>query len=330
MGATRLNSFKGRTIVLLVIVAVSALGAGLAYLLTRPSQDDFQLAHTKQIGDATTAREALVPAVNEYLAAFKAAYNESKSAEQATQKAKPQLDAFKKAEADATDAISVLDESRIAFDGETGPALKQFGADYEAEVDFYAGLVASYADYTVLFATDANRCSGVFVGESDGLGDRKAKLDAAAKRCYAALDALKTSSNQAYADYARKVERRVKRLQADATTTVKAEQSLKQFEQRADDYQRQYDEAKARNASDEEVLKVADDLKAFNAEIAENKAAFDFAVKNYLDTVKDIPGLYSAVFDTDVPARQKYYDQLIGFRTSVLSLLIDSKLERSS
>src|SRR5690348_9363774 len=147
MEATRSNPLKKWQIILLVVLVAVAAGAGLTYLLTRPSQDDFQSAKTTQMGDATKARKALIPAVNDYLAAFKAAYNDSKSAEQATQKAKAQFDAFKKAEADATAAIDALGKSRIAFDGETGPALKQFKADYVAEVDFYAGLVESYADY---------------------------------------------------------------------------------------------------------------------------------------------------------------------------------------
>lgn len=330
MQATRLISKKWRLIVAFGAIAVLAIGAVLAFALTRPSQADFRSARTTQIRNATKAREALAPAVNTYLAAFKAAYNESNSAEQATQKAKPEFDAYKQAEANAIDAIDVLSSSRIAFDGETGPAITQLEKDYAAEVEYYTGLVESYADYTVLFAKEADRCSGIFVGESDGLADRKAKLDAAATRCLTALDTLKESSNMTYVDYAKKVERRVKRLQADAAATVKAEKTLKQFEARAADYQRQYAEATARGASDAEILELADELKVFNAQIADNKANFDFAAKSYLDTVKEMPTLYGAVYATEVPTKQKYYDQLIDFRTSVFTLLVDSKLEHSS
>jgi DNA repair exonuclease SbcCD ATPase subunit len=303
MQSNRLNTARGRLTVLFVLLAIVAIGAGLAYMLTRPSQSDFEAANTTQISDATKAREALAPAVNTYLAAFKAAYNETNSAEQATRKAEPEMKAFKEAEAEALEAIAALDESKIAYDGDIGPAVKQLEADYAAEVTYYASLLSDYPRYNGLFSKNADGCSGVFVGEADGLSDRKAQLDVAAKQCFAALDALKASKNLTYAEYAKKVERRVKRLQADAATTVKAEQTLKNFEKRAADYQRQYDEAKARNASTDEILKLADELKTFNAQIATNRSTFEFAAKNYINTVKELPDLYSNVYGTDVPTR---------------------------
>jgi hypothetical protein len=326
MQPNRLNTVRGRVIALIVILAIVVICAGLAYVLTRPSQTDFKAASATQITDASKAREALAPAVNAYLAAFKAAYNETNSAEQATQKAAPKMKEFKSAEAKALESIAVVDESKIAYDGDIGAAVKQLEADYVAEVAYYASLLNDYPMYNDLFSKNADGCAGVFVGEADGLSDRKIKLDAAAKQCFVATGELKASKNPTYAEYAKKVERRVKRMQADAAATVKSEQTNKEFEQRAADYQRKYDEAKARNAPTEEILKLADELKKFNAQIDVNQSAFDFAAKSYLATVKELPDIYSSVYGTDVPAKQKYYDQLIDFRTSVLSSLVNGRI----
>lgn len=326
MQPNRLNTVRGRVTIVAVLFAITVIGVGVAYMLTRPSQSDFEMAQSTQIGEVTTAREALAPAVNTYLAAFKAAYNETNSAQQAIQKAEPEMKAFDKAEAAAMDAIDRLDDNKITYDGDIGPAVGQLGTDYAAEVAYYASLVKDYPAYTTLFANNVDSCSGIFVGGADGLSDRKAKLDAAAKQCFATLDTLKTSKNLTYAEYAKKIERRVKRLQADAATTVKAEQALKEFEQRAVEYQRRYDAAKARNASDEELFKLADELKAFNAQIDANRSTFDVAAKSYIATVKELPDLYSNVYGVEVPAKQKYYDQLIGFRTGVLSSLVNGRI----
>lgn len=313
-------------IALLIVVGLGVAVAAAAYALTRPSQDDFTTAKTTQLKAIGETRKDVVPAVNEYLAAFKAAYNESKSAESASSAVKDEHDAFKQAVASSETSLKALDDNRVSNDSDVGPAIDQLTTDYEAELTFYSGLVNDYPKYTTLFAEGAGGCSGIFVGQADGLADRKSKLDAAAEQCYEALSELKRSSNVVYADYAKKIERRVKNLQADADTTVKAEQSLKEFEKRAADYQRQYADATARSAPDEEIQKLADELKQFNAEIDDNRANFDFAAKNYLDTVKEIPGLFSAVFDTNVPAKQKVYSQLIDMRTQVLESLLNGRV----
>jgi hypothetical protein len=126
------------------------------------------------------------------------------------------------------------------------------------------------------------------------------------------------------------VERRVKQMQSDAATTVKSEQAYKQYETRAAEYQRRYAEATARGASEEEIFKLADELKEFNAQIKDNKATFDFAAKNYLDTVKAMPQLYGDVYQTAVPAKQKYYSQLVDFRTTTLMYLLDSSMKHKA
>lgn len=327
MQPTQVNPLARR--IVLAVIAVLALG-GIAvlimYALNRPQEADFQAAQSSQITEATKARKSLIPAVNTYLAAFKAAYNESKSVHSASEAAKKEYDAFKAAASKASSAMKTLSDSRIANDSEVGVSVKQLKQDYDAEVAFYTGLVESYPEYTTLFAEGSGGCSGIFVGETNGLADRKKKLDAAAAKCNEALATLKKSSNSSYAEYAKKVEHRVKRMQADAATVLKAEQTLKQYEKRAEDYKQQYAEATARGASEEEILKLADELKKFNAQIADNRASFDFASKNYLKLVKEMPELYSSVYGTDVPAKQKHYNQLIEFRTSVLKSLVESKL----
>lgn len=327
MQSTRTFTPRRIFIAIIGVLILAAIAAAVVYAVTRPTDADYDAAKTSQLNKATKAREALTPAVNAYLTAFKAAYNRSDSAESATTKAKPEYDAYKKAERTAYDAMTALSDSRISNDGETGAAVDQLKQDYDAEVTFYTGLVESYADYTVLFATQANRCSGVFVGQAEGLADRKNKLDQAAGRCFAALDDLKQSANVSYVEYAKKVERRVKQMQSYAATTVAAEKKLKEFEARAAEYQQEYAEAKKRNASADEIYKLADELKAFNAQIAENKADFDFAAKRYISTVKEMPTLYADVYDKAVPAKQDYYDRLVDMRTSVLSLVLESKGE---
>lgn len=326
MQPTQPTSTKRRIIVAAIIAAcLAAVAAAAVFALTRPSQDDFKAAKA-QIPEAVEARKGLAPAVNDYLAAFKKAYNQSKSVDKASRAAKPEYDAYQAAAAKASAAMQKLADNRAANDADAGSSIRQLKQDYDAEVTYYTGLVESYPEYTALFAQGSDGCSGIFVGQADGLADRKKKLDAAASRCYEALDELKRSRNASYVDYAKKVETRLKRLQADAATTVAAEKKLKEYQQRAQDYQQQYAEAKKRNASEEEILKLADELKAFNAEIADNRATFDFAADNYLDTVKEMPSLYSDVYATAVPAKLKYYTQLIGFRSTVLGHVIDSHI----
>lgn len=320
--ATSPNTRRIALVVAAVIATVAVILA-VIFITTRPNQDDLKASKT-QVSDAVEARRELAPAVNEYLAAFKAAYNKSKSADKAKEAAKPEYAAFKKAAAKASASAKVLTDNRASNDSDVGTSIRQFTEDYDAEVAYYTGLVDVYADYTILFAQDADRCAGIFVGQSDGLADRKRQLDAAAKQCYSALNELKQSSSSAYAEYAKKVERRVKRMQSDAAATVEAEKKLKEYQERATDYQRQYDAAKKRNAPATEIQALADELKEFNAEISQNRANFDYAAKSYLDTVKEMPSLYADVYGKDVPAKLKYYSQLIDFRSKVLEHVIDS------
>jgi hypothetical protein len=318
------NIFAG----VLVLLAITAVTTLIVFLFRLPNQQDYQLAKDSQLAAATSAREALRPALNEYLAAFKAAYNQSGTPEAASRSAQKQYDAYKQAESTARAAIGELENNRITNDGETGTVVNQLSRDYEAEVTYFTGLVESYPAYTVLFSDKQKQCSGVLVGDTTGLADRKQKLDAAATDCFKALDTLKQSSNTTYVDYAKKIERRVKQLQQYVATIVRAEQNNKDYEVQAAVIQQRISEATARNASEDEFNKIVTELKQMNAKVAENRADFDFASKRYLSTIKELPTLFGNVYDKDVPAKVKNFEQLHDMRMKVLVLTLDEKLIR--
>ena len=310
----------GAVVVLITLIAVVLL------VVRQPSQKDYQRAKDTQIGDLTAARTALRPAVNEYLAAFKKAYNESDSPEQASAAAKPQYDAYQQAAQKARTAMRALEDNRVSNNTDTGTAVQQLTHDYDAEITYFTGLVESYPEYTVLFSNKQKQCSGIFVGATTSLTDRKQKLDAAATSCYAALSKLKQSANTTYVDYAKKIERRVGQMQRYAATVVQTEKTNKDFEAQAAVFQQRYAEATARGASDDELYKLADEIKQFNVKIDENKAEFDYASSRYLSTVKEIPTLFENVYSKDVPAKLKNFEQLHDIRTKVLTLLLEGKL----
>lgn len=318
------NIFAG----VLVLLAIAAVTTLILFLFRLPNQQDYQLARDSQVAAATSAREALRPALNEYLAAFKAAYNQSGTPEAASRAVQKQYDAYKQAESTARAAIGELEKNRMTNNGETGTIVKQLSRDYDAEVTYFTGLVESYPAYTVLFSDKQKQCSGVLVGETTGLADRKQKLDAAATDCFKALDTLKQSSNTTYVDYAKKIERRVKQLQQYVATIVRAEQNNKDYEAQTAVFQQRVSDATARNASEVELNKIVTELKQMNAKLEENRADFDFASKRYLSTIKELPTLFGNVYDKDVPAKVKNFEQLHDMRTKVLVLSLDEKLIR--
>lgn len=322
----RVRNIAAAALGLLAVIALTAL---IVYLFRLPSQQDYQLAKDTQVAAATSARQALRPALNEYLAAFKSAYNQSGSPEDASRAAQKQYDAYKQAESKARAAISDLEKNPITNDGETGTVVTQIARDYDAEITYFTGLVDSYPAFTVLFSDKQKQCSGVFVGDTSGLADRKQKLDAAAAECFKALDNLKRSSNTTYADYAKKIERRVKRLQESVATIVRAEQNNKDYEAQAAVFQQRVSEALARNAPADEVNKLTDEIKQLNAKVAENQADFDYASKRYLSTLKELPTLFGNVYDKDVPTKVKNFEQLHDMRVKVLTLLLDARLIKS-
>ncbi|MFI5491766.1 hypothetical protein [Actinoplanes sp. NPDC051859] len=312
--------------------ANEAFGAALKPLVATagPKKDggrpDYQATKDVKIGELKAARAALAPAVNKYLAAYKAAYNEQKSPEAASQKASPEYEAFKTAEQKASAASNALAEDPVSGDEEIGTAIELLKRDYDAEVTFFKGLVESYPAYTSLFSESSQQCSGLLVGKDNGLDDRKAKLDAAAARCQVALDGLKKSVNSTYADYALKIERRMKQLQEYAAATAQGERELAGFQAEVAGFQNKVAEAEARNAPDAELLALAAEIKGGTAKIKESKAGFDFAARGYLRTVKELPVLFGDVYDKQVPARLKTYGKVNDARTDVLSFVLEGKI----
>lgn len=326
METPNLKSKRGIAIGIVALLVLAVAVVVIVLLVRQPGQKDYQLAKDTQVGTVTSARAALRPAVNEYFAAFKKAYNETDSLEQASEGAKPQYESYKQVAQKAAAAMQALEDNRVSNDRDTGAAVKQLKQDYDAEVSYFTGLVESYPEYTVLFSDKQKQCSGVFVGATTSLTDRKQKLDAAAKSCYAALSALKQSANVTYVDYAKKIERRVGQMQRHAATVVQSERNNKDFEAQAAVFQQRYAEATARGASDDELYKLADEIKQLNAKVDENKAEFDYASSRYISTVKEIPTLFENVFSKDVPAKLKSFEQLHDIRMKVLMILLEGKL----
>lgn len=326
MEVSKLKSKRGILIGSVVLLILTTAVAAIFFLVSQPNQKDYQLAKDSQLGDVTSARAALRPAVNEYLAAFKKAYNESGSPEQASRAAEPQHKAYKQAAEKATAAMQALKNNRVSNDRDTGAVVKQLQHDYDAEVTYFTSLVESYPEYTVLFSDKQQQCSGVFVGATTSLTDRKQKLDTAAKSCYAALDALKKSANVTYVDYAKKIERRVGQLQRYAASIVQTERNNKDYEAQAAVFQQRVAEATARNASDDELNALTAEIKQLNAKIDENRAEFDYASSRYLSTVKELPTLFGDVYGKDVPAKIKNFEQLHDIRLKVVKILVEGRL----
>ena len=113
---------------------------------------------------------------------------------------------------------------------------------------------------------------------------------------------------------------------AAPAATEQAEREYKSFESEVAQYQKKVREATARNASDQELNKLTEEIKGVNARITESQAGFDFAAKRYVTTVKEMPTLYSDVYDKTVPAKLKNLGGLIDVRSKVLKLVVDNKL----
>jgi hypothetical protein len=77
------------------------------------------------------------------------------------------------------------------------------------------------------------------------------------------------------------VQNRVNQLEIDGAATAKAEQSLGPFNASKDQLTQKVDDAYARNASEQELLAIADELKGMNDQIKASKSEFDFAAKRY-------------------------------------------------
>jgi len=320
---------RRKSMMLFAVVGVfvaAAVIAGIVVLLNQPRESDYQALNDSQLKSVAQTRKELIPTLNKYLADYKAAYNATGSIQSASDRAKPSYEAFSKARTAATAAIKTVADNRTANDASAGSALALFADAHQAEVDYLSGLVEDYPRYTAIFARKEKLCSDIFIGETSDLAERQQKLDQAVTDCYPALTKLQQSAHASYAPYAHKAERRIKKMQEYAASTAKAEREFTALTSEVEAYQKKVSEATARNASEQELNKLTAELKSVNARISESRTGFDFASKRYLSTVKEMPSLYSDVYDKDVPAKLKNLSKLIDVRTQVLQLVVDDKL----
>lgn len=312
--------------VIVAVVIALAIGATVFMLFRQPSTEDYRRANDSQLTAATEALDDLQPAVNEYLTAFKTAYNSTGSVDAAHDKAKSKHDAFIEAKNVATKAINVLISNRASNDGEVGPAIRQLHEAYTQEVDYMAGLVESYDEYTRLFSSKEKICSDMFIGKTSSLADREQKLDAAIDDCYEALATLKDSANPTFAEYAKKVEKQLKELQEYAKTVAQSEKDYAELKSEASTLEKQVATALREDASDEKLNQLRDKIAAVNKRVTQSQAEFDFASKRYTSTIKEMPTLYGDVFSTHIPTKLENIEKLIDNRVAVLKLALEEKL----
>jgi hypothetical protein len=261
-----------------------------------------------------------------YLAAYKKAHLAG-GRDKAEQDSKKELDAFKEAEASAREAMGTLKTARGVDERELTDAIAQFEDSYVGFVDYMAGLVDSYPQFHGLFGEGNDGCQGIFIGgRAANLTERATLLTEAAGICRSATEKLRQSKNPTYADYALRVQNRVNQLEIDGAASAKAEQSLGPFNASKDQLTQKADDAFARNASEQELLAIADELKGMNDQIKANKSEFDFAAKRYKKTVEEMPSLLQDVYSKHVPDEMKYFESVIPIRLTVLESVIDNAL----
>lgn len=321
---------KGFIVLVSVLVALLLIAAGAVTVTNLARQQDREsllLLKDEQIKTLVDARGKLQPAANAYLAAYKEAKNAGGTRETAEQDANEEREAFKQAEASARASMGTLKANRGVEEGQVSDAVTQFEDSHLGFVDYMAGLVDSYPQFDALFSEGGESCQGIFIGDrAANLNERKDLLTEAAGICRNATEELGQSKNPTYVEYARRVENRVKQLEADAAATAKGEQDVAAFTATKDQLVLKADEASARNAPAEELLDIADEAKSLNESIKANKSEFDFAAKRYTKTVKEMPSVLEAVFSTHVSAEMKYYGSVISLREDVLKAVIDDEL----
>ena len=159
-----------------VVVTVLLIAlAAVALTNVSKQQDRESLAHMKNehLAALLVAKEKLPTAVDAYLAAYQKALNAEGSREKAERASKDELDAFTKAEASARLTMTKLRESRGAGHDDVRDAVAQFDDSYLGYVDYMAGLVVSYPQFSSLWGDDEAPCQGIFIGDkSSSLTER--------------------------------------------------------------------------------------------------------------------------------------------------------------
>lgn len=323
-GRKKFVVLAGVVLSLLLIASVIATVTGFA---RQQDRDSLLLLKNEQLKTLVDARSQLQPAANTYVNAYKKAHLAAGSRDKAEQDSKKEHDAFKQAEASARDAMGTLKAGRGISEGQVSESIAQYEDSYVGFVDYMAGMVDSYPQFHALFGERDNSCQGIFIGgRAVTLSERAKLLIEAASECRSATDELAKSKNSTYVEYALRLANRVSQLEVDAAATATAEKEVESFTSQADQLTQKSNEALNRNASAEELLKIADELKNMNARIKANQSAFDYASKRYLSTVKEMPSLLDDVFSKHVPDEVKYYDTVIPARLNVLEAVMDDEL----
>ncbi|WP_091465734.1 hypothetical protein [Paenarthrobacter nitroguajacolicus] len=316
------------SIAVVVAVVASVVVIALTNFAGQQRRESLALLKDERLTALVEARGKIQPAVNAYLAAYKKARNAPASREEAEKNSVKERDEFQQA---VNSARTTLNDVQTGYgageeaDG-IGVAAAQLGDSYQAYLDSMEGLVESYPLFEGLFREDAG-CSGLFVGsKAANLRERQTLLTQAAVPCREAVNQLKQSKNVSYVEFARTLDNEIAQLESHAETTAKSEENYNEFVRLKDEYVKKVDDATARNAPEAEYLKIADELKALNTRIKNNRSEFDFAAKRYLNGVKDMPTLVEDVFSKNVSAQIKHHDTVIPVRVQVLKDAIDAEL----
>ncbi|WP_235036239.1 hypothetical protein [Arthrobacter sp. 18067] len=314
------------SVVVLLVIAAAAV-VTVTQISGQQRKESLQLLKEGQLTALVDSRAKLQPAANEYLAAYKKARNAPASQEEAEKNSQKERGEFQKAADEARSALQKVQSAHESRADGIGVAIGQLEDSYEGFIDHMEGLVESYPQFEGLFRADGAGCNGLFVGSKAAtLRERQTLLGQAAAPCREAADQLKQSKNVAYVEFARTFDNRVGQLESNAEVTAKSEENYNEFVQLKDQLVQKTNEATARNASDEELLKIADEAKALNTRIKNNRSEFDFAAKRYLSGVKDMPVLVEEVFSKKIAAEIKSYDAVIPLRVQILKDAVDVEL----
>jgi hypothetical protein len=316
-------------IAIVLAVVASVVVIALTNFAGQQRRESLALLKDERLTELVEARGKIQPAANAYLAAYKKARNVPATREEAEKNSTKERDDFQQAINSARTALSAVQTGNGSSEEAEGigVAVAQLGDSYQAYLDSMEGLVESYAQFEGLFREDGAGCSGLFVGsKAANLRERQTLLGQAAVPCRDAVNQLKQSKNISYVEFARTLDNEIAQLESHAETTAKSEENYNEFVRLKDEYVKKADDATARNASEEELLKIADEVKAFNTRIKNNRSEFDFAAKRYLNGVKEMPTLVEEVFSKNVAAQIKHHDTVIPLRVQVLKDAIDAEL----
>lgn len=324
---------KRRPVLLIICIGVvllllaSAAVVAVTHFAGQQRKESLALLKDDRLTALVDARSKLQPAADAYFAAYKKARNAPSSREDAEQSSAKEREKFQQAADSARTALKGLKADDEVSQGDINVAAAQLEGSYLGFVDFMEGMVDSYAQFEGLFRDDGGDCNDLFVGsKASSLRERQTLLGQAATPCLEAANELKQSKNVIYVEFARAFNNRVVQLQANAEVTAKSEENYTEFEKLKDQLVQKVDEATAKGASDDELLKLADEAKALNTKIDNSKSEFDFAAKRYLAGVKDMPVLVGDVFSKNIAAEIKRYDAVIPIRVQVLKDVVDAEL----